>query len=453
MMGARLILTVAIIAAAMRSAGAQASSADGVVALSRGNYQEAVEILEPIAEDWRSQDTVAQFFMAGLYAAGRGVPADPLRACALYARAASDSDSPFGRQAMGLFGAVARQGREFDQECQALARVGFQHGLEPAMFELRPGHLIEWTLAAATVTYEGRRTRHEMPYVESGARVLPLRYTELGTGPARALARHFVEMFMWSPATRSGPWQLRWHIFEIVRDDIVRAGPSEPLMIIDGDNPPSAENFDVREYAVLRVDEDGHAEWAALKGRLRETERIETDAERREVREEARARDAALKATDWSRRYDVNRQPALVYTDADGCGQVQVYGWTADRAEAVVVRAAVPGTGSAQSLAFDLERDQANISVETRLYATPQHQFDFCSDTGSPAGAGSTPPETWRAIAGSVTIDLSAPGVRARNLQRATLLLSNVVFRNNSGKTIRAATPIRLTAIVGGFGG
>src|SRR4051812_26471953 len=98
MMGARLILIVAIIAAAMRSAGAQASTADGVVALSRGNYQEAVEILEPIAEDWRSQDTVAQFFMAGLYAAGRGVPADPLRACALYARAGSDSDSPFGRQ-------------------------------------------------------------------------------------------------------------------------------------------------------------------------------------------------------------------------------------------------------------------------------------------------------------------------------------------------------------------
>jgi hypothetical protein len=60
-----------------------------------------------------------------------------------------------------------------------------------------------------------------------------------------------------------------------------------------------------------------------LKGPHPETERIASYAERREVREERLARDAALKNTDWSRRYDVNRPPALTYTDADGFDAIE----------------------------------------------------------------------------------------------------------------------------------
>jgi hypothetical protein len=454
---ARLIVTAAILGAPIRSAGAQAPSVeDGVIALARGDYPRAIEILKPIAEDGRSEDAAAQFFMAGLYNAGRGVAADPLRACALYARAGNRHDSPFGRQAMSLFGALVRQGLEFDQECQVLARVGFEHGFEPALFGLRPGHFVEWTLAAATVTHERRTTRHDMPYADRGARFLPLRYTELGTGPARTIARHFVEMFIWSPSTPSGPWQLRWHIFEIVRDDIIRVGASEPLVTVEGDNPPSRESFDVREYAVLRVDDDGYAEWEVRKGPHPETERIESDDERREVREARLARDAAEKSVDWSRRYDVNRRPAWTYTDADGCGRVQVYGWTGDRAETIVIRAAAQEIDrSAQSLTFDLARDLANISVETRLYAAPQRPFEFCSDVGVPLDPDLPRPETWRAIAGSVTIDLSPPGVRAHapDLRRATVTLSNVVLRNAAGAIVKTPGPIRLTAMVGGFGG
>ena len=64
-----------------------------------------------------------------------------------------------------------------------------------------------------------------------------------------------------------------------------------------------------------------------LKGDRPETERIESEAERREVREAALARDAALKKVDWKRRDDVNRPPSGIYADADGCGWLQVYGW------------------------------------------------------------------------------------------------------------------------------
>src|SRR5687767_15744160 len=124
MMLGRLVLAAIVLAAFIGSAGAQTPSVDdGVVALARGDYPRAIEILKPIAEDWRWEDTAAQFFMAGLYNAWRGVAADPLRACALYARAGTRHESPFGRQAMSLFGALVRRGLEFDQECQVLARV------------------------------------------------------------------------------------------------------------------------------------------------------------------------------------------------------------------------------------------------------------------------------------------------------------------------------------------
>jgi TPR repeat protein len=91
----------------------QTGTADGVAALARGDYQRAAEILKPIAEDWRSDDTAAQFFMAGLYDTGRGVPADPLRACALYMRAMSNHDSLFGREASLLAGKAIGRGPEF----------------------------------------------------------------------------------------------------------------------------------------------------------------------------------------------------------------------------------------------------------------------------------------------------------------------------------------------------
>jgi hypothetical protein len=180
-------------------------TADGVAALARGDYESAVTLLRPIAEDWRARDTAAQFFMAGLYDTGGGVAPDALRACALYMRALADFDNPFGRETLRLVRPYIARGRDFNDECQLLANLGFEHGFEPVTFHLGPEHSVEWTLTAAMVTYRSRTKRVPMAFASPGSRFLPLKYTELATGPTRGDIRHFVEIFVWSLLERRAP--------------------------------------------------------------------------------------------------------------------------------------------------------------------------------------------------------------------------------------------------------
>jgi hypothetical protein len=109
---------------------------------------------------------------------------------------------------------------------------------------------------------------------------------------------------------------------------------------------------------------------------------------------------------------------------------------------------------STQPATFDLSRDFGNISIEVQVYAVPQHQFSFCSDVVMKE-SGSMEPERWRAIAGTVTIELSPPGIRAHapHQRRATVTLRNVMLRNAAGRTVTVAGPITLTALVGGMFG
>jgi len=434
---------------------AQSPAADGVVALARGDYQRAVEILKPLAEDWRTNDQTAQFFMAGLYDTGRGVPADATRACALYMRASNNQGTAVGREAFRLAAiAATSRGEEFNQECQVLVSIGFNNQFEPVTFDLGPGHFVVWTLAAATVTYEGRTNRVQTwSLTVPGSRFLPLRETDLATGRTRSETRHFVEMLMWQPAeTSQQQWRLMWHLYEVVRDQIVGVDSLGPLVTSEGDAPPPRDAVNVRDYVELGVDAEGRAEWTALKPPFAKTQVIESDAERREIRDASLARERALKAVDWKKRLDVGRTPTLAYADAEGCGNLEMYGWSADQAEALLLRTSAIGS-TPQPMAVDIARQSAGLSIDVYVYAAPQ-RFDFCSDARVGPDPNVPAPETWHAVAGVITIDVSPPGVRTRmpHLRRATVTLTNVVLRNPAGKTLNVAGPVRLSAFVGSVG-
>jgi len=434
---------------------AQSPAADGVVALARGDYPRAIEILKPLAEDWRTNDQTAQFFMAGLYDTGRGVPADATRACALYMRASSNQDTAIGREAMRLAAAAATsQGAEFNEECQALSAIGFENQFEPVTFDLGPGHFVVWTLAAATVTYEGRTNRVQTGLTIPGSRFLPLRETDLATGRTRSDTRHFVELVMWQPAGASQQqWRLMWHLYEVVRDQIVGVDSLGPLVTSEGDAPPPRDAINVRDYVELGVDAEGHAEWTALKPPFARTQVIESDAERREIRDASLARARAQKAVDWKKRLDVGRTPTLAYVDAEGCGNLEMYGWSADQAEALLLRTSAIGS-TPQPMAVDVARQSAGLSVDVYVYAAPQ-RFDFCSDARTAPDPNLPPPETWHAVSGVITLDVSPPGVRSRMpyLRRATVTLTNLVLKNSTGKTVTFAGPVRLSALVGSHTG
>ena len=98
----RVFLVASALMIAVSPPRGQTSTADGVDAFVRGDYQRAADILKPIAELSPQPDHVAEFFMAALYETGHGVPVDAVRACALYTRASVDHSSPFGVQASAV---------------------------------------------------------------------------------------------------------------------------------------------------------------------------------------------------------------------------------------------------------------------------------------------------------------------------------------------------------------
>jgi hypothetical protein len=142
---------------------AQSRTSDGVAAMLRGDYQQAAAILQPIVQDRQQRDPAAAFFMATLYDTGRGVPPDPMRACALYQQAFADDTSVYAPTAQLMWRRLwMAHGNEWLQECQLVANIGIDHRFQPETFTLGAAHSVEWTLAAATVTYENRTKRTQL---------------------------------------------------------------------------------------------------------------------------------------------------------------------------------------------------------------------------------------------------------------------------------------------------
>ena len=449
---ARSAAIAALLACASVPLIGQSGVADGLAALARGEHQRAVEILRPLAENDRGADPVAQFFMASMYEEGRGVPRDPLRACVLYHRAANFHEHPFGEEASHLMRALwQRQGNEFFADCQLISNLGFDHRFEPAIFELGPDHSIAWNLRGATVSYQGKTTNYPMTLASRGAAFLPLRYTSLPGDGASPRMRHFVEVFVWEG--RDTTWGLAWHLYEVSGSELTSIAHESPLATSPM-RPPAAARNDVRQLVTLRTNANGHAEWAILEGPHARSEGIPSAEERREVRELEAARKAADAKVDWNRRSDAQRLPSFAYSGNDGCANLFVYAWADDRSEWLSVRVDRETLQLSPGVRIiDIAQQPDAVALRVQVYQQPVRGQLFCTDV-VPVPAD-TVMESWRAVGGRMTIELSAPGIRARNpaLYRATIRIDNAEFVDSTGRRHRQTRPIVLTAVVGSFFG
>jgi TPR repeat protein len=448
-----------------RSAGAQANTADGIEAFVRRDYQRAVEILKPIAERWQDQvDGAAVFFMAAMYANGLGLPQSLVRSCAVYFNLRDAG--PFARLNTDTFSAI-RETLAADQweECQSLASLGFDHRFEPARFILESGHWIAIDLSSktptpsisATITYQGKENRTDV-VVEllPGLVFLPIEHTELLLGGPTPWRRHFVELFTWVPEHKLSAWHLQWSLSEVVKDDLVSIA-LERLLTAAGHAPPASASLDPHSLVSVRVNAAGAAEWAILSGPNMRSEVMETEADRAEMEERRRQQEARRVAddrVDWKQVRDPDRPPSFRYADADGCAELFAYSWSDHRAEVIAIRVdKMPLQLSSDTpRTFDLATHQNEIEITVDVFERPQRSWDFCTDVG---GNDWGRRERWRAVAGTVTIELGPPGLRARQpfKYRATIQIDGAECVGPTGVRIRSSQPIRVTAFVGGFSG
>jgi len=440
--------------AAMRIAGAlllagslaqaQSTTSDGIDAFVRGDFARAADILKPLAESWPPRDHVAEFFMAALYESGQGVQVDRIKACALYARARQDRGTVIGGEAAGLLQSLQESMRAEDfRLCTRLADIGFDHAFQPVTFMLDQAYWVSLDLEGATVNYEGTEKRTDLGLATGGVVFLPVEHTELIQAGTR---RHFLEFSTWLPAANR-TWVLRWTVFEVIRHDLISV-TSAALLTSAAERPTDA--VDIRSLAHLQIDDRGDAEWVVSTPNEQHSGRIESDAERQERNERARARQAEYAQVDWTRHSDLRRSPALTYADAQGCADIFVYGWSTDRTEAIGIRAGKESLGlSTTPRTFDISR--AGIEVLVHVYEHAQRSSPFCTDVGGFGGAE----ETWRATRGSATIELSQSGVvpRSPHAYRATVRIVDAEFVNAAGVRVQQRQAIALSALVGSVSG
>jgi hypothetical protein len=426
-------------------------------AIVRADYTKAVALLKPLVDNWTgSVGSAGAFFLAALYENGLGLPQDLPRACALYLRVEADG-GPFARLAGPLARVHMEQlGPERQSECVMLANVGVNHRFAPARFSLDTDRWVAVELSSknqevvATISDGGKeKTSPLQAALGSGSIFLPIEHTALESPRGSGTLRHFIEVAAWVPLEDSR-WQLAWSLSEIADKDVVLVA-EETLSTIAGNSAPSDVSVPIRELVALEVNDAGAVEFAILNGADARRERVPAVAERREVQEEARKRRAADEKVNWKRRRDAARAPSFSYTDSRACGDVLLSGWSAERSESIAIRADrrfLEEQAGAQRT-FDLAALPPELDVVVNVFDRPQRDWSVCSDvTVIEEGQRR---ETWRAVSGTIRIQLPQSGTGGVDQHRASVQIDNAEFQGTDGTNSRPTQPIQLSAVaVGG---
>jgi len=436
----------------MRNATAPSSAEPAVLqavtAIVRGDADLAAAALKPIAEVSSGADPTAEFLLAGLYDSGRGVPYDELKSCALYERSGGrlGTGRLFGHQATELVQHFLQtHGLEAFNDCRRMAQLGLDSTFAAVVFTLGPQYWIKVELSGVTISYQGKEKRSRLQATERRTQFVSIEHTPLTTRRPPE-ERHFIQIFSWNQ-TQAGRWLLRWQVFEVIRDDLVAVGGAD-LAVAEQTEPPATLDPSLRAAAILRVNASGDAEWEA-RGRSPQKRAIPSDDERRATASELRAREEAFARVDWTRTADRGRVPSFRYAAADGCGDLEVYGWTADRMEAIDVRADASRLQLSPNLSrsFDIAAGGSPVTVLADVYEQPLRSMLFCTDVGHPEVSR----EPWRAVRGIVTITVSERNLRVAtpDRYRATVTIADAEFVSQSGVHSTASGPITLSAWLG----
>ncbi len=250
-------LVVALLAPSFASA--QSTTADGIRALARGDTEAALRILKPLA-DASEPDPLAQFFAATLHDTGSGVAMDPVRACGLYLKSATSTNTnPLASQALALADTIRRVDPRIAALCEA-ARIGVWREPSAAAFVLGPEHKVTTDASGFTVDYHG--IKRTVPTTWGGVEwvFLPTRYTRLEVTQPVAAARHFIEFWFWIPNDVRTPtgWSLTWNVYEVTGAEAYVVAQSLGVASANGRRPPTA--FSVDAVGRLRVNAHGEAE-------------------------------------------------------------------------------------------------------------------------------------------------------------------------------------------------
>ena len=256
----RCVLTF-VLATSPVAAAAQTSTADGVHAFLRGDYETAAAILRGHAEHAPQPDPIAQFFLATLYDSGRGVTRNQQRACGLYLSAGSTAN-PLMPQALDIADAIREPWSTAARDLMcAPATTHPWSEAQPASFSLGPRHSVRIDASGTTIAFEGVERRTMGQNGGPGLVFLPAQYTPLDVSQPVVVRRHFIQFFTWhrNDASDTSTWSLGWLLEEIVGAEMFMITGDPRLTIVTALEPPAA--IDTARAVSVRVNASGEAEW------------------------------------------------------------------------------------------------------------------------------------------------------------------------------------------------
>lgn len=239
-------------------------------AFQAGDYPRAAALLHPLVLD-RADAVVlpeaeATEHLGLMYAAGLGVTADGVMACALLdlahaAARAERNDRASARIDQRRAAHCSRLGESQRREAAGLLGC-FTSSFPDHTFTIARGHDVEVTRRGLRVRFEEIETTEQLTLFACAAEVPLVRYVRVEPRTRDLPARHFIELFTWSRLSFDGrPGRgFIWHVREIVAAS-ARPVAMEILVEAPAATWPSPPVTPGLTHVEMKMDAQGNVRW------------------------------------------------------------------------------------------------------------------------------------------------------------------------------------------------